>query len=756
VTSDRTPEGARWLFERANRLRASGPPNPTKLLEDAAQEGVQLSWRDITWLTERLGPRSGGWTPAAFVIDFLIDYLQDRGANRLLDPCVTSPVPLLALADGSIAKEGLGFTRDLAFVQAATEAVGNERVSWHESWLDDNDDESSAAGEPELVIGAPPAGMRLKSLRHTLGSAKHLAPMGEAVFIVPTGFLFNGELPAADALARAHLFIHAAVEVPRAFAATGASFALLMLRREPSDQVWVGRLTTEVNRSQLVQNLSTRAEGRSPELGRLVEWTTYGGLDRLAADERVTRLVARTGYPLVEVSDIAEGEIKSPPRGAKATLEPEPNTVFVPTYANARVHAGSDAKGLKASGYYRLQLNPERALAEYVASMLNSELGRALRDSLSGGTTIRHLRVGALRQAAFPLPPLDVQRSVVRTRARIRDARFQLDQLERELGERPREARRVDRELEQLGQSDPLKPWLEALPFPLASIVWRYRIDTEPADKVEHLLRLFEATAEFFVTVLLGAFANDDELLNAELTRWQGDDNRLPLERASFGAWTTLGAAAAGSVRRLLSSGDQDDAARARMRSAFRVDSESFVDLLTQKELWKLLAAQTQERNEDAHGGIKGKREREEQLARLELALTDLRELTVGPLQDVRLVRPGEGAYRKGINEYTRAWLVAGPTAPFPKARLEAFEQLESDELYVVDATDEPVRAGLKLAPLVRLREAPRGEENACYFYNRVAGEDVEFVSHHFERESRITERDAEALAFLRRLHATR
>jgi hypothetical protein len=136
------------------------------------------------------------------------------------------------------------------------------------------------------------------------------------------------------------------------------------------------------------------------------------------------------------------------------------------------------------------------------------------------------------------------------------------------------------------------------------------------------------------------------------------------------------------------------------MRAAFRVDSKDFIGLVTQKELWKLLAAQTQERNEEAHGGIKGKREREEQLARLELALTELRGLTVGPLRDVRLVKPGHGAYRKGINEYPRAWLVAGPTAPFPKTRLEAFEQLESDELYVVDASDEPVRAGLKLAPL--------------------------------------------------------
>jgi hypothetical protein len=62
--------------------------------------------------------------------------------------------------------------------------------------------------------------------------------------------------------------------------------------------------------------------------------------------------------------------------------------------------------------------------------------------------------------------------------------------------------------------------------------------------------------------------------------------------------------------------------------------------------------------------------------------------------------------------------------------------------------------AALRLVPFVRLRPAPSSEKNACYFYSRLDGDQAEYVSHHFESESRIHESDPELVAFIDRLDA--
>lgn len=78
-----------------------------------------------------------------------------------------------------------------------------------------------------------------------------------------------------------------------------------------------------------------------------------------------------------------------------------------------------------------------------------------------------------------------------------------------------------------------------------------------------------------------------------------------------------LGAAMAGSARRLLSGG-KGDSGHTQMRAAFAVQSQAFIELATNREFWKLLEALLAERNAEHHGGIKGPGERKQKLARLE------------------------------------------------------------------------------------------------------------------------------------------
>src|SRR5207253_149468 len=107
----------------------------------------------------------------------------------------------------------------------------------------------------------------------------------------------------------------------------------------------------------------------------------------------------------------------------------------------------ADAEDLKTSGYVTLALKDEKALAEYVASLLNTEVGRSIREQLSGGATMPSLRRSSLAQMALPLPDLQVQRQVVGLRQRARDMRAELEDIESALTDRPRDAARLKRRL---------------------------------------------------------------------------------------------------------------------------------------------------------------------------------------------------------------------------------------------------------------------------------------------------------------------
>jgi hypothetical protein len=708
-------------------------------------------------------------------VEFVRLYLAGRGAELAVDPACTTPALLLALVDGDIAHRGLGLMRDPGLGEAVAAAARNGRLQWASDWwVAPLPDKPGPIGQPSLIVSLPPAGMPVTKGRyprpdggvvtvgdhaglHALTAARELAEGGEALFIVPNEFAVKrGASKLGTALEALGLHVHACVELVSPFRDTGLAFSLLSIRKVPAESTWIGRLSPHVDLQQFARALRERTVGRTPELGRLVEWKNFYGFEKVVAGERLERLEQKAGFARVALHDVLRSEPlrpqTKPDRSDADIIEPTRNTVYLPTFLSATVWSDADADGLKASGYITLALDPEQALSEYVALVLNSELGRALRATLSGGATMPSIRLAALPSAALPLPPLEIQQQVIATRQTVRDMRLALDDIERDLIARPRDTKRLRRQLREVGQADPVKAWMETLPFPLASVAWRYRADADAKDKVDHLLRLFEASAMFFTTLLLSAFDGDEDLLGQERPKWGDEQGDLRLTRASFGTWTKLGAAMAAGTRRLLSSSENDGALKEQMASALTVRSPAFVDMLTGRELWKTLDALTGERNEDAHGGIQGAAEREHKLARLEVDLAKLRALTWEPMQEVRLVRPGDGSFRKGVNQYRKALDLSGFVDAFPATLLESTQQMEADELYLVDVSDEPVKGGLKLAPLVRLRPSPSTQENACYFYSRLDGEQAEYVSHHFDRESRITGADADLMAFFGRL----
>jgi hypothetical protein len=523
------------------------------------------------------------------------------------------------------------------------------------------------------------------------------------------------------------------------------------VRRAATETIFVGELSPQVDRAELVSQLRSRRRGPVPALGRLVLWENFRNYAQVEVDERVEVLLAESEGDVVALTEV----LVEPARALRAgeeDFEPKANAVYLPTFGTATAHASRESLTSKPKGYLQLVLDPERALAEYVATLLNSQLGRALRESVSSGGVRSTIRRSSVEQLRLPLPDIAAQRNAAAAQALIRGLRLELDGLERRLAADPSAVAEVVKAVSELGQRDPLTSFREALPFPLASIIWRYEADAEIKAKVDHLHRFFEASAIYFATVLLSAFMSDPELFNEHQKRWRKKLRANSFEHSSFGTWTLFGRLMTKSARGLLSGSAAD---RGRLLAAFAVDSERFADAVAGHALWDLLDEAKDERNKSkGHGGLPGPVEHENTHARLGGLLTNFGELLAEPFGDVVLVRPGAGRYRHGVNYYERAEVLQGPNNIFRQAELQAIPHMEDEGLYLVAADARPAGSALKLEPFVRLRPSPRSAENACYFYAEILNGEVEFVSHHFEGEPRISEPDAEVVDLINALQA--
>jgi len=134
------------------------------------------------------------------------------------------------------------------------------------------------------------------------------------------------------------------------------------------------------------------------------------------------------------------------------------------------------------------------------------------------------------------------------------------------------------------------------------------------------------------------------------------------------------------------------------------------------------------------HGGIVGDKDALERHAVLKSELAKLREVFQRRWNSYELVQPRNCMFRRGIFENEVARLL-GPRTPFEIVQRDTSIPLEAGALYLLSAFE---ARGLRLLPLVKVMPAPRTEQNACYFYNRVQKGGVRFVSYHFDKEAEV------------------
>jgi hypothetical protein len=508
--------------------------------------------------------------------------------------------------------------------------------------------------------------------------------------------------------------------------------SLMLFTGEARDQLFVGRLERTTSVPALVRNLIEGWTDDDPQLGVLTRLETFRGWRPLMLEQELGRMFGSS-----ELCALAEiGRIRGRQLRPDVPYDPPANCVFVPTLGVGNVL--TEPPDLEGKSGYRLleiELNPEVAQAEYIAGLLSSRPGKQLREAVSSGSSIPHLSATGAEVIRVPVPPISLQVQTIRSAAHLASMEATVARLRDELWRRPQDAARMLSELEAGATADPVRRWLETLPYPLASVLQRSLAPRDPRERLEGLLHFYEATAQFCCAVLLSVLKADADLLAFAKQDIAGAVGRRGdlFGRAEFGLWTRLGRTLGQAIDRL----HEERELRPRLEEAIGPVAELIAQLASQR-IWRVLDQARRIRNTRAHSGVLTQAELEGSLGTLEVLLSDAEQALSSGFDDIDLARTDQGRFTRSLYVYPRAQRLRGPSDVFAEFELRTRMPLESGHLAFV-RRDAAVSSVLMLLALVRVGGAEGANRNACYFFNSQLNDDrFAYVSYHFEEDPRL------------------
>ena len=421
------------------------------------------------------------------------------------------------------------------------------------------------------------------------------------------------------------------------------------------------------------------------------------------------------------------------------------NVIYLPKLGRSQAVVSLADLQVKPQSCFQVVLDSDKAIPAYVANFFNTKLGMKIRESLSSGFTIPKISKLQLFKANIYLPDMETQAKTVRINSSISDITTQLEILQRQLWNNPRNIKEIEKTVISSTRENGFEIWMETLPFPLASVLWAYHAeDADIRQKIDNLFNFFEALSEFTATVLLSAFASDMSFYNQNSENWVDNNPKYRdwINTSTFGGWNVFGERLAKETRTLLSSKDK----RERCLDLFGRPDSDFLEMLINKKIFRVLREVAEYRNHwKGHSGITSSEELDRRLELLESSLSDVRQVISDRYSTVSLLSPESSEYSEGIFYYQVKALM-GTRTTFKKESVKTLTPMDKQELYLIhDNQLKPI----KLLPFIRLMESPKTQQNACYFYNRLNKEGVRWVSYHFESEADVIRPDDEIMSTL-------
>ena len=724
----------------------------------------QTRWERLdVWLRSGWGDRSARnaeHLPSEAVVPFMAKLAAIGGGESVLDPACGSGL-LLSLVGknlGASVLHGIDINVETAGT-ARILASENTEIFCGDSVHGDHPIEDSY----DCIIAEPPMGLQLNPpLRLPDGagkvtdvgeallcqSASRLSESGRAVFLLPPAYSSQKGQELWNRLENLGGHLRALIHVPAGHhKAASIDYYIVVVDRVARDEVFTAQFGTDPTLEQeILNNYEKHQTGKRLAQGRLVRLEVFRGFPSLDANEQLKQLARRSGLSPAPMSSLVMKHESL--TGLDDATTDSSNDLFI-TIAGKRqaVLTLSDLGSLsKKRKLVRLVLDAEQVDARFMVDSLNSEVGRLFIDSISSGSTIQRVAaVQDLLDGVYYLPPRDIQTQVIEASSRLSALRAELDEIESALRRQPRAADKLLALLAKVNHEDTLEAWIETLPFPLASILWRWRASSAGLrERNVILLHFFEALAEFWAAIYLSAAKEDSEFWveNNKSLHANLEKAHLSFDRATFGLWKCVIETLSKRLRELR----ENDAGRCAVM--FGTGRNDVLDMLFDRRVLTMLQKTNSMRNDQAHGGVLGNRELELINQQLIDFIQICRSVMGTTWERYELIQPAECRYNNGLFNYSVRRLV-GTRTPFVTAERTTIEGMDDGYMHLMDPDGDRF---MKLLPFIRVMASPQTATNACYFYNRKLDQQHRFVSYHFEADSEVEDSFADTAAALESL----
>jgi len=673
-------------------------------------------------------------TAPTYVFKFIEELIKTENKKSILDPWITISSPIFYIQSDNIFGTSINQTEFEAIKTLFKEKSKNIKLG------DTLNELSKSTQKFDLVLSFPPFGMRTQHINGEkspfdfattllLKCGDHLAQDGKLIFLVSNSFLMDDK--GKEALNKQGLFVDAVFSIPSgAFAPmTNIPSNLILISKQNKEKTFVAEISQDdTTNKTILQNFKNQKEGRAIQLGCFVEFLEFKSLNALISEKEMQELVKRIGYPPILLTEISKS-INALKVDNADEVEHLANSIYLPKVGNSPVVASLSELKIKPKNYYQIQLDETKANAIYVANYFNTPVGKKLRESLEVGAVIPQISKSQLSRCVFFLPDLSTQAELIEVDSKIQQITFRLDELKRNLWKQPKSYKSISKELKTINQEEKLENWIDKLPFPISSILWRYYATKDNSKKIEHLFHFFEAFSEFLSMLMLSALVQDKEFYKAESHKWIDKDEKFQnwYLRATFGNWNILTSRLSKAIREYLSDNDKKEYCK----SLFGNPTEAFLSMITSKGIVNVLIEVANLRNKwKGHGGITSEEENNQRVLTLEQQLNEFRKYIADAFEDTRMLSPTTSSFEDGIFTFNSKELI-GARTPFNEITIKSLIPLDRKKLYLCNSEQ---TKPLELLPFIKFVEA----SDAIYFYTSIESKDVRWVSYHFDKEAEL------------------
>ncbi len=544
---------------------------------------------------------------------------------------------------------------------------------------------------------------------------------GKGIFLTTPAFIFDNK---KEILSKLGLFVDAVFATPNGIFrpyATGVKAIIVVLTKQLRENTFVAEISSEEEFNKAIfDNYTNRKKGKEIQLGCLVDIKKFSSVQDLILEDEIQKLSKRIGNPVVDLGEVILS-INKLENEQRNQFEYLPNSIYLSSF-QSRIVANPSEIDMDSYSVFQIQLDESKANSTYVADYLNSYTGQKLRQL----TVIKEISNSyQVFNCVLYLPNIEIQSEIAETNKKIDKFSSHLEELKRSLWKHPQKYKSISKEIKNINTEDKLEDWIETLPFPLSSILWRYYATKNNGKKIEHLFHFFEALSEFFSMIMLSALVKNQDFYTQECHKWISKEEKFKdwYLKATFGNWNALTSNLSKATRAYLNS---DKETQDFCKQIYGNPDPAFLNMLTSKEIVNILTKVAQFRNLwKGHGGITGEEESMNRVTTLEQNLNELRRCIADGFEDAKVIAAKQGELEEGVWTFTAKELV-GTKSPFREIELRSLIGLDKKKLYLVHSSQtQPV----ELLPFIKFFE----KSDAVYFYTSIESKNVRWVSYHFE-----------------------